>query len=50
MFTRVKTVRLNDYGQEVAEWHEADGISLADVVAALDAKHPHSLVEARYVR
>ena len=50
MFHKVKTIRLDDTGREVAEWHDAEKIGLAEIVAAIDAKYPHSLMEARYVR
>lgn len=53
MFDKVKTVRLDELGNHIAEWWPAEGrddnVSLAEIVAAIDAKHPHSLIEARYV-
>lgn len=47
MLDRVKTVRLDGMGNSIEEWHEG---TLADIVAAIDANHPNSLIEARYVR
>lgn len=50
MFKTVKTIRLDDFGREIAEWHDAEKIGLAEIVASIDAKYPHSLLEASYVR
>ena len=53
MFDKIKTIRLDETGREIAEWHPQAGrdasLSLAEVVAAIDAKYPNSLIEARYV-
>lgn len=52
MFYQVKTIRLDEMGREVAEWHgtKEKPVNLAETVAAIDANYPHSLIEARYVR
>ena len=47
MLNMVKTVRLDSMGNSIEEWHQG---TLADIVAAIDANHPNSLIEARYVR
>lgn len=47
MLDRVKTIRLDAMGNSVTEWHEG---TLAEIVAAIDANYPNSLIEARYVR
>lgn len=48
MFDIVKTVRLDDMGREVVEWHrDAD---IIEVVRAIEANYPHSLIEAKYTR
>jgi hypothetical protein len=53
MFDKIKTVRLDEMGNEIAEWHPQSGrddsLSLAEVVAAMDVMYPNSLIEARYV-
>lgn len=48
MFSTVKTIRLDETGREIAEWHHEANI--IEVIRALDAKYPHSLIEARYTR
>lgn len=52
MFHQVKTIRLDSMGREVAEWHgnKEQPAKLAEIVAAIDANYPNSLIEARYVR
>ena len=47
MLNMVKTVRLDGMGNSIEEWHEG---TLAEIVAAVNADHPNSLIEARYVR
>ena len=48
MFDVLKTVRLDETGREITEWHR--DANLAEVVAALDAQYPHSVIEAKYTR
>lgn len=51
MFTQIKTVHLDNYGREVATFHNVgqSGVSLPDIVAAYAAQG-ETLIEAKYVR
>lgn len=50
MFRNVKTIRLDDFGREIEEWHHAETTSLAEIVAKIESRYPNSILEARYVR
>ena len=46
MMNTVKTVRLDNLGRQITEFH--DGAAIGEVVARIEAEFPNSLIEARY--
>jgi hypothetical protein len=52
MFHQIKTVHLTETGDEVAEFWgtKEDPADFADIALQMISRHPHGLIEIRYVR